>query len=204
MNCFACSTALRALPVLAIALMLAGCQRTVFEHAPGPAQACDPSLAGNWLSRGDSSSDDGELEAQIGVDCSLVVIEHKQAGPRQSEPTRLHTARIDGVRYLWIDAAWANRSFEVVANALDHEHDVYLFAYRNSRSELRLAAPPHRALAHRVLDKDIPGGVLMQGDDLTVRVDGDSDAIRKLLRKQRLFPFDGALRFRRVGGESAP
>jgi hypothetical protein len=188
-----------ALATLVGLLLLGGCQRTVFENAPGAAELCDPALAGRWLSRGDDGSKDGELEAQIDADCTLVVIESKADGPRRSEPTRMHTARIDGVRYLWLDAGWANRSFEITSTTLDHEHDIYLFAYRNSRSELRLAAPPHRALAHRVLDKDIAGGVLMHGDDLTIRVDGEPDAIRRMLRKHRLFRFDGALRFRKVG-----
>jgi hypothetical protein len=191
------------LALIASLLLLGGCQRTVFENAPGAAEVCDPALPGRWLSRGDSGSSDGELEAQIDADCTLVVIESKADGPRRSQATRLHTARIDGVRYLWLDAAWANRSFEITPTALDHEHDIYLFAYRNSRSELRLAAPPHRALAHRVLDKDIAGGVMMHGDDLTIRVDGDGDAIRRMLRKHRLFRFDGALRFRKVGAGAA-
>ena len=102
------------------------------------------------------------MEAVIGADCSLQVIEHENGGARRVEPTTLHTARVGGVRYLWIDAAWANRGFDVDATPLDQTGDIYLFAYTVRRDRLQLSSTPHRALAHRVLDKDIVGDVLMQ------------------------------------------
>jgi hypothetical protein len=183
---------------------LAGCERTVFQSAPAAAQDCDPDLVGRWLSQGDKDDKDGELEAIVDKRCQLVTIEHKQDGARRSEPTTLHNARIGGVRYLWLDAAWANRSFEVKPNVLDRDGDVYLFAYRVRSGRLRLSNAPPQAIAHRVLDKDIDGSVLMHDNELTVRVEGDAEAIRKLLGKHRVFRFDAPLRFRLAPAKATP
>jgi hypothetical protein len=128
----------------------------------------------------------------------MYTIEHDGDGDRRSQPTQLHTGRAGGVRYLWVDAAWANRAFEVEPGAIDHPGDVYLFAYALSRDVLRLATPPHRALAHRVIDQDIPGEVSMLGDELAVRITGDGEAVRKVLSKHRVFRMDEAWRFRRA------
>lgn len=190
-----------ALPTL---MLLSGCERSLFQNPPAAAASCDPALAGRWLSVGDKDDGDGELEAIIDVDCSLFTIEHKADGERRSQPTTLGSARVDGTRYLWLDAAWANRSFEVKANLLDQSSGIYLFAYSIGRDRLRLAHPPHRALAHRVLDKDVAGEVLMREDELTVRVSGDPATIRKVLRKYRLFRFDKALEFRRAAADPTP
>ena len=192
----------RCLSLAACLILLSACERTVFESAPATAAACDPALVGRWLSQGDRDEDDGELEAVVGADCSLQVTEHEQTGPKRSEPTTLRNARTGGVSYLWVDAVWANRNFDVDPTVIDHEGDVYLYAYRLRRDELQLATPPPRALAHRVLDKDIAGELLMHDDELAVRVSGNGEAIRKALGKHRLFRFDKPMRFRRAKSEN--
>ena len=189
--------AARAVALMASLLALAGCERTLFERSPAEA-GCDPALAGRWLSHDQDARDEGELVATIDAQCRLTTVEHKASGPRRSAPTTLRTGQAGGVRYLWLDAAWANTSFEVKTNSLDREGDIYLFAYRLSGDRLDLAAPPHRSVAHRVLDKDVPGEVLKQDDELTVRITGERDALRKMLRTYRIFRFDDALRFRRA------
>ena len=189
----------RVLAALALPLLLAACQRTVFENAPVEAAAgCDPDLVGTWHSEGDTRAEDGELRAVVGPDCTLVVFERKPAGEKRSPPTTLHTGRTGGVRYLWVDAAWVHAAFDVGATAIDREGDVYLYAWRTSRDVLRLAAPPHRALAHRVIDDDIDGEVMLAGDNLVVRVKGSPEAVRKTLSRHRLFRLDEALRFRKA------
>lgn len=192
----------RAATLLLLVLTLAGCERTLFEHSPAAA-GCDPALAGRWLSQDQDAKAEGELVATVDAQCRLTTVEHKSDGARRSAPTTLRTGRADGVRYLWLDAAWANSSFEVQRNALDQEGDVYVFAYRLRGDRLELAPPPHRSLAHRVLDKDVPGEVLMQDDSLTVRLTGEPEALRKTLRRYRLFRFDDALRFRRAKPDEA-
>lgn len=196
---------LRRIVVMMILLSaLCGCQRTLFESAPAAAAACDPALVGRWLSLGERKDETGELEALVDARCGLVMTEHERDGDKRSDATLLRNVHSGGVKYLWVDAAWANRSFEVDPTLLDRSGDIYLFAYRLRRDTLELAAPPHRALAHRVLDKDIPGEVLMQGDDLAVRVAGDSAALRKILATHRLFHFEQPLRFRRAKADEAP
>ena len=188
----------RSIALFIAVLALAGCQRTLFEHAPVAAGPCDPDLVGAWWSEGEKRAEDGELKAFVSAGCELYVVERENDGDKRSPPTQLHTGRAGGVRYLWVDAAWANRAFEVDAGAIDHAGDVYLYAYASSRDVLRVATPPHRALAHRVIDKDIPGEVSMLGDELAVRVTGDDASIRKTLSKHRVFRMDEALRFRRA------
>ena len=186
-----------AVPLLFV-LALAGCQRTLFENPPVAASACDPDLVGEWRSEGDGNGEDGELVAFVGPACELVTVEHGSERERRSQPTTLRTGRAGGVRYLWVDAAWANTAFEIEPGAIDRPGDVYLYAYTLSRDVLRVAPPPHRALAHRVIDKDIPGEVSLLGDELVVRVTGDPAAVRKTLSKHRVFRMDEALRFRRA------
>ena len=184
------------LPLLLLGLT--GCERTLFAHAPAEAAAaCDPALVGRWLSQGDDKDEEGELVATVDAQCRLVTVEHKADGDRTSPPTTLHTGRADGVRYLWLDAAWANPAFEVKPTVLDSAGDVYVFAWRVRGDRLELAAPPHQALAQRVLAKDMPGEVLMHDDSLTVRLTGDREALRKLLRTYRVYRFEKPLRFRR-------
>ena len=179
--------------------LLAACHRTVFESPPSANPGCDPELAGHWISIGDNRGEDGEFEARIEPDCAMRVTEHRAEGPRHAGPTQLSTANVGGQRYIWFDAAWAHRSFEIETTPLDVEGDIYLYAYSLQRGVLRLAAPPHRALAHRVLDRDVPGSVQMHDDDLVVRVSGDVEGVRKTLREYRLFRFgDDSLRFRRA------
>lgn len=193
---------LRLALAVGLTLTLGACQRTIFQSAPTAATACDAALVGRWLSQGDRPDESGELEAIVGTDCSLQVIEHERGGSKRAAPTTLRNGVRAGVRYLWLDAAWANRSFEIEPTVLDREGDVYLFAYRLRRDVLELAAPPHRALAHRVLDKDIAGEVLMQGEELAVRVSGDTEATAKILRTHRLFRFEQPLRFKRADTEA--
>jgi hypothetical protein len=179
-------------------LALAGCQRTLFENPPVATPGCDPDLVGEWRSEGDKRSEDGELVAFVGSACELVTVEHGNDGERRSQPTTLRTGRAGGVRYLWVDAAWANASFDVETHSIDRPGDVYLYAYALSRDVLRVATPPHRALAHRVIDKDIPGEISMRGDELVVRIGGDPGSVRAMLAKHRVFRMDEALRFRRA------
>lgn len=180
-------------------IALGACERSVFQNPPSVDAGCDPSLVGRWLSEGDKPEDRGELEATLDADCNLRTIEHKQDGPRRSEPTRLHLATVDGQRYAWFDAAWANAQFEVDPNLLDQSGDVYLYAYRLKGSRLTLAAPSHRKLAAQILERDVSGDVLAHDDTLTVRIEGDADAIRAMLRKRKPFRFDDeSLRFVRA------
>jgi hypothetical protein len=195
---------LRVLGWLLAACVLTGCERTVFRHAPAEAAAeCDPALVGRWLSQDDNPQEEGELVATVDAQCRLVTVERKAEGPRTSAPTTLRSGRADGVRYLWVDAAWANASFDVDATPLDQPGDVYVFAWRTSRGQLELAAPPHRSLAHKVLDKDMEGEVMLHDDSLTVRLTGERDELRKLLRTWRVYRFDKSLRFRRDDGADA-
>lgn len=192
---------LMALP--ALALVLGACERTVFEHPPAASAGCDPDLVGHWVSEGEGRDDDGEFEAIVDADCRLRTIERRNEGPRRSEPTTLHAAHVDGRDYLWFDAAWANAQYEIEPNLLDRDGDVYLHAYRVKGGRLSLAALPHRKLATRILARGIAGEVLAHDDNLTVRIEGDAEAIRAMLRKQRPFRFGkGALHFTRVPEDS--
>lgn len=185
------------LVLLSTLTMLAGCERSAFQSPPAAAAACDAALVGHWWSQGDRPDEAGELQAIVDADCRLVTIERRNEGERRSGPTTLHNARVGGVDYLWIDASWAHRSFDVESSPIDRDGDVYLFAYRARGDRLQLDPPPHRALARRVLDGDIDGDVIRQGEQLAVRVHGDRDAVRKVLARHRLYRFDDALTFRR-------
>lgn len=178
--------------------LLAGCERAVFESAPAASGGCDATLVGHWLSVGDGSERDGEFEAIVAPGCQLTTIEHKAEHEVRSEPTQFSTARVDRINYLWLDAGWSHRSFEVESTLLDEPGDIYLLAYRQRRDTLELSRPALRSLAHKVLDKDVRGEVLLHDDNFVVRVSGDTDVMRAQLRRHRIFRFDDTLRFRRA------
>ena len=175
------------------------------ESPPSSNAHCDNALVGHWRSEGDNSSEDGELEAFIDADCNLRVDERKADGVRHSTKTPLRSDRVGGERYLWFDAEWSQRTFEIDASALDAPGDVYLFSYgMKDRDRLMLHPPRHRAIAHRVLDKDIGGEVLARENSLTVRIAGDSETVAALLRKYRWFDLKHKIGFRRVAGDDSP
>ena len=71
--------------VLLLAAFGGGCETVVFEQAPVAAQACDPALVGNWLSKGDKPGTDGEVELRISADCTLLFVEHGPTWPALSD-----------------------------------------------------------------------------------------------------------------------
>lgn len=194
------SALLRRLPfVVAAVLVLAGCERTGFQSPPSDAAGCDKALVGEWISQPGKGSQEGELVAVVSDDCKLHVEQPGDAGKKRSTDTTLRSDRLGSERYLWLDATWAHTSFDVTPGPLDRPGDIYLFTYSFSgRDGLRLHPIRHRALAHRVLDKDVPGELLVRDDALTVRIPGDSAATAALLRKYRLFDSGTSVDFRRA------
>jgi hypothetical protein len=194
----------RLLLTVLVCASLAACERTAFQSPPSDSTRCDKALVGHWLSEGDAGRRDGELVAFVDAECNLRVDEYRSEGIRTSAKTALRSDRIGSERYLWLDADWAHRSFEIEPGALAVSGDVYLFSYATSgRNRLLLHAPRHRAIAHRVLDRDISGEIIAREDSLSVRIPGDSDAIAALLRKYRLFDLKNGLGFRRADGDEA-
>ena len=198
------TTLMRMLLGAALIASLGACERTAFQSPPSASTRCDKALIGHWLSEGGEGSQDGELEAFVDADCNLRVDERKAEGIRHSTATPLRSDRVGSERYLWLDAGWAHRSFEIETNALDVPGDVYIFSYATSgRDRLTLHSPRHRAIAHRVLDKDISGEVIALEDSLSVRIPGDSGDTATLLRKYRLFDLRNGLGFRRASEDGA-
>ena len=211
---FSPSAITRVLAGAACLLALAGCERTAFQSPPSDSTRCDRGLIGQWVSVDEKTQHDGELVVVVGDDCNLRVqrsesVPHAAAGTVAdagpvSEPTALRSDRVGNSRYLWLDAAWAQRNFDIVAGPLDVPGDVYVFSYAtDGREGLTLHGVRHRALAHRILDKDINGEVLAREDALTLRVRGDIDQTATLLRKFLLFDQKNGLRFRRADGTTA-
>lgn len=183
-------------------LMLAGCQRTLVESAPADA-GCDPSIVGHWLSVGDGDEADGEIEAAVDATCALVIVEHGKDGDRTPPPTQLATATVGRSRVLWIDAAWANEAFKIESGALDTPGDLYLYGWTAKRDRLTLYALRHRALAEKVLEREIKGDLTYVEQDLAVRLRGDREAIASLVKRYRVFDTESPLRFRRATKEDA-
>ncbi|MBB5206593.1 hypothetical protein [Chiayiivirga flava] len=189
---------------LAAVLVLCGCERTVFQSPPSASARCDKALVGHWVSEGDEGGHDGELIAHVDASCTLRVEQPSDGGVKRSASTTLRSDRLAGGHYLWIDAAWAHAAFDVQASPLDRPGDIYLLSYTSTgRDRLTLYAVRHRALAHRVLDKDIAGELLARENALAVRIPGDSAATAALLRKYRLFDTSNGIGFRRAGDGAA-
>lgn len=183
-------------------LLLAGCQRTVLSQPPGESGGCDPALRGHWLSLANGSSGAGELEATLGDDCQLQVVEHGREAPRHWPMIRVASARIGRRDLLWLDATTANRGFEVATGPVDREGSVYVFAYRVDDDTVTLLRPDHRRLARRVVDGEIEGAAFADGSDLVVRLDGEPAVLAALLGERRSFTRDDSLRFRRAPADA--
>jgi hypothetical protein len=192
----------RLLPVLLLAALCGGCETVVFEAPPVAAQACDPALVGNWLSKGDKPGSDGEVELRIAADCALLFVEHEHGAPREGEPTALHVGRDGRIAYAWVDARWAETRMalnEDRAKATASQFaagDIVLMQYSLSgkRLELRNASP--KPFAHRIIDDEIKGEVTRRSNgDLAVRVAAPVDP--RQLRDATLFP-RGEMRFERA------
>jgi len=186
------------LVMLAAALLGTGCQRTLFSQPPATTRECDESLHGHWVSVGRDGAADGELEATLGADCRLAVVEHRNDGPRVWPAVAVASARIGRRDVLWLDAASVNRAYEIDTGPVDRDGAAYVFVYALDGERLELLQPDHRRLAHRVLDGSLDGAAFVDGRDIAVRVDADAQAVEKLLRERRTFQRKDPLRFRRL------
>jgi hypothetical protein len=184
--------------LLGVMLAMTGCQRTLFSTAPTASTGCDAALQGRWVSVDNKGKPDGEIAATLGSDCQLSVIEHRPEGPRAWPAVAVASGRVGGRELVWLDAAGINRAFEINPGPLDREGTVYVFAYTLRRDRLDLLPPDHRRLARQVIDGKLDGAALVDGSDITVRVDGDLSEVANLIGARRSFQRDNALRFRRV------
>ncbi len=189
---------MRLVLLMAMLPTLAACQRTLLSQAPVEGAGCDAALVGHWLSDGEGSEADGEIEAWLGADCVLKAVEQRSEGPRTWPPIRVSTARFAGRDLLLLDAAAANVAFEVEPGPLDREGAVYVFAYRLRRDGLTLLPPDHRRLAQAVVAGTADGGALVEDSNITVRLDARGEALADLLGARRSFARDEAVVFRRA------
>lgn len=182
--------------ILIATMLLAGCQRTLFEAAPAAATGCE-ALVGDWLSLGDGQGRDGEIEVTVSAECIARIIEHGAEGPRSYLPLRLHVAS-EPTRWIWVDATEANAALAVQPGPLERRGSVYVFAWTLRDDVLALTPPAHRALAHRVLDGDIDGAVHAEDRALTVRIELDAAATASLLSTDGTLDAGNTVRFRRA------
>jgi hypothetical protein len=184
--------------LFAALLMSTGCQRTLFSQPPAAARGCDAALHGHWVSVDRDGKADGELEATLGTDCRLAVVEHRNDGPREWPSVAVASTRIGRRDLVWLDADSVNRAFDIDAGPVDREGAAYVFVYALDGERLDLLQPDHRRLAHGVVDGSIDGAAFIDGRDIAVRVDGDEATLTTLLRERRTFQRKDPLRFRRI------
>lgn len=179
--------------VLTLAL-LAGCQATSFQSPPLASDpACDPQLVGRWISVTEAGKPNDEMRLDIAADCQLKVADVDKGLLREGEPTTLRVSRNATGPYAWITAGWADARFEAKDLQTDPA-DVYLFRYRVQGSDLFVHAVNHKAVAHRIIDANIPGTVRSDDRVLANRITGR--ARPELLTLPDLFEAE-PLRFRR-------
>lgn len=188
--------ALRPLALLAMAGLFCGCVSTSFQTAPLAAQACDPGLAGAWLSVDKEGKPDGEMRLQLSADCRLQVTDRSAGKEREGEPTTLSTAQRNGQSYAWINAGWTSRRFEMKELPSD-SNDVIIFRYKVNGRQLDLEMIDHKLVAHRIIDGAIPGTVMKEENSLINRVTGP--ARPDLLDIPGLFEADNLASFQREG-----
>lgn len=180
--------------VMMSCLVLAGCEATSFQVPPVAEGACDPALAGTWLSIDDKpgGKDDGEVELRIDARCQLLFVENEKAGRKEGSPTQLHVGNDGDARFLWVDADWAKQRFEMKDTAAP-SGDIYLLRYSVANETLTLELPDDRAVAHRIVDGKIRGETHKTEGSLTNRLLAPIDPA--VLREAGFFDDDkGVLR----------
>ena len=157
--------------VAACALLLGACQMTTFDEAPLAAGACDPELAGRWLSQDEDPAKHGEVVLRLDATCQLVVDLRGNDGVRTSAPTPLHTGQHGLYRYAWVDARWALALFEEAHAA--PEGDVYLVRVARDGDRLTLWTTNDKSVAHAIIDGGLQGDVSARNRDLFNRLAGN-------------------------------
>jgi len=187
--------------VLAMLVLLSGCEVTTFEKAPLPDLACDKQLVGHWLSVAENGKTeaDGEIELRIGSDCSLELDEQKHGLIKRGEPTQLHVGQSGRFHYVWVDAGWAQVRFEL--DKAVHEQDVIVLSYRVNKKLLELQSTDDKAIAHQIIDGRIAGDVSRSNDRLLNRITGGPHP--QVLEMSGVFERK-KLRFRRANASEAP
>ena len=154
--------------VAAGALLLGACQMTTFQSAPIAAGACDPGMAGRWLSMDEDPAKNGEVVLVVDATCTLVAETAQNDSVRRSPPTPLHLGQHGLYRYAWVDARWALAQF-------DEDHgvpagDVYLLRIARDGDRLTLWTTDDKAVAHAIIDGGLAGEVVSQDRDLFNRL----------------------------------
>lgn len=186
-----------------LGLLVSGCQRTLFEHAPEHpltlgAEHCDQALVGHWLSVTDNDEELGEIQVFVDAACSVRAVERRTEGLRESASTQLNTLTLGRQAVLAVSAAWANESFDVNSNHFDHANDVYLFGYRlRGADRLQLLQVRHDKLAELGLERKLEADVLLEDGSLTVRVRGDGQSQYQQLSPLKMFDSSEPLNFQR-------
>ena len=162
-------TILRACGAATAFLLLVGCVSTTFEHPPVAERTCDAALVGDW--RYVRPVDEkGEVKLVIGKTCRLLMLNHLGGATDRDEPTQLHLGMDEQQGYLWVDAGWATRS------ASSHEPtipgDVYVLRYNLHGDKLELQTLNDKAIAHRIIDDDLPGETHKSNKGLFNRITG--------------------------------
>jgi hypothetical protein len=188
----------RALAPVLLSLLLCACQGTSFEQPPIAASDCDPALGGHWSSLDDDPEDNGDVQLDVDADCDVLVSERKDGAMRAGEPTRLSVGEDGGARYLWVDATWSARRFE--SKFEPAPDDVNLMRYTVEGKRLLMHAPDDKAIAHRIVDGDIPGETVKDDRGLDNRITGGPHP--EVLALPGFFAAP-ELRFERTG-EAAP
>lgn len=190
---------MRFLLLMAASLLLSACQGTAFELPPIADAPCDARLAGHWDSIGDRADEDGEVQLDVSDSCSLSVYERKQGKIVSGDPTQLHVGQLGEWWYLWVDAEWSRKRFDTGLPV--RPGDIYLMRYELRKGELVLNMPDDKAIAHRIIDGQIPGQVSKDDQNLQNRITGGPHP--RLLDSPGFFSRD-EMRFRRGQGSVKP
>lgn len=188
----------RSISALLGILLLAGCQRVIFDSPPS-VPACDPALVGGWEMREEpedtAAPDGGEpapaadwLRIRIDADCRLSGSWTDKGTEHVLAPTTLLTRRIGERSLVWFEHAWANKSFEIDALPIDETPGYYVYRYRVRDGAWELQPFDVERLAAKVLAGRWRGDIHKEGETLVVRVTDDAERTERLLRRAALKP----------------
>jgi hypothetical protein len=197
------SVLLRALSVLAAAL-LCGCQVTVVENLPEGADAtCPAGWAGAWIGIDERGRDDPDFGVHVDAACVLSVT---GADPKDAPPAvTLHPKFLASG-----DAGVMLLERSEVAQLLEWKPDDpsappagwVPMHYNRDGDQIALESPDHRRIATLIVNGGIEGAVHWSSSDSGYNVvEGDAAAILARLRDSGFFERDDPALLRRVGND---
>ena len=198
---------IRSAAMLALLVMLSGCQLTMVESLPaGAVPTCPKEWRGAWIAVDEAGRDDADFGIVVHEDCG---VESREKGnPHPAKPPLPHPAFFltsKGTALAFLGAADA---FELIdAPVADGERrpdgGFVVLSWDREGDRMNMRQADHRRVATLIVQGALPGKVTWQSDNAsTVIVGGEPNVVADAFNRYDFFEGGGGFGLRRVGDDA--